>query len=103
MTKPQHWAVSVTVDGANVLTIESNFLSGVDNIADHEETIETAALHLLAFIGAGHPAHYQTMARDNDRLRAVVLNIQSLVERGFPIDREKLATRCKHALNSKPQ
>jgi hypothetical protein len=51
MTKPQHWGVSVSVDGESVLTIESNCLSGVENIADHEDTVETAARHLLSFIG----------------------------------------------------
>ena len=51
MAKPYHWAVTVTVDGVQVLTIESNCLSGIENVADHEETIETAARHLLAFIG----------------------------------------------------
>lgn len=51
MPKPQHWAVSVEVDGKHILTIESNFLAGVENIAEHEGTIETAARHLLSFIG----------------------------------------------------
>lgn len=32
------------------------------------------------------------------RLRTVLLNIQSLAERGFPIDHMKLATRCRLAL-----
>lgn len=32
------------------------------------------------------------------RLRAVILNIQAMAERGFPIDTGKLATRCRKAL-----
>jgi hypothetical protein len=51
MSAPQHWAVSVAVDGEHVLTIESNCLSGVGNIDEHEGAIETAARHLLSFIG----------------------------------------------------
>ena len=57
MTKPQHWAVTVAVDGENVLTIDRNCLCGVEDIDDHAETIETAARHLLAFIGAPLPSH----------------------------------------------
>lgn len=37
-------------------------------------------------------------AREIDRLRALVMNIQALAERGFPIDPAKLATRCRLAL-----
>lgn len=33
------------------------------------------------------------------RLRALVLNIQSLAEKGFPIDAPKLATRCRESLS----
>lgn len=50
--KHQHWAVTVSVDGKSVLTIESNCLSGVENVAEYEYEIETAAHHLLSFIGA---------------------------------------------------
>lgn len=38
-----------------------------------------------------------------ERLRAVILNIQSLAENGFPIDGAKLATRCRLALTSEEQ
>lgn len=37
-----------------------------------------------------------------ERLRAVILNIQSLAERGLPIDTAKLASRCRHALSAAP-
>ena len=35
-----------------------------------------------------------------DRLRATLLNIQALAERGFPIDHTKLAEQCRRALTS---
>lgn len=38
------------------------------------------------------------MATEVERLRAVILNIQSLAEQGFPIDARRLATRCRRAL-----
>ena len=39
-----------------------------------------------------------TLYKEIERLRAVLLNIQSLAERGSPIDAAKLATRCRAAL-----
>lgn len=53
--KPQHWAVSVSADGTEILTIESNCLSGVENIADYADTVRTCADHLHAFIGPHTP------------------------------------------------
>lgn len=38
-------------------------------------------------------------AKEITRLRAALLNIQALAERGHPIDCEKLATRCRRALS----
>lgn len=55
-SRPQHWGVDVRVDGENVLTIESNCLSGVENIHDYADAIRTCAHHLLAFIGDPAPA-----------------------------------------------
>lgn len=49
-----HWAVTVWRNGEEVVTIESNCLSGREIGADDEDAIRTAALHLLAFIG-DHP------------------------------------------------
>lgn len=40
---------------------------------------------------------------ENARLRAVLLNIHALAERGFPINNDKLAVHCKHALAFQPQ
>lgn len=40
-------------------------------------------------------------AKEIERLRAVLLNIHALAERGNPIDNAKLAARCSRALNSR--
>jgi hypothetical protein len=54
MTKPREsWAVSVERNGENVVTIESNCLSGRDLSADDKRVIEVAARHLLSFLGVG--------------------------------------------------
>jgi hypothetical protein len=47
----EHWAVTVERSGEKIVTIESNCLSGRDLSPEDEETIRTAAHHLLAFIG----------------------------------------------------
>lgn len=47
----KHWAVSVDRDGQNIVTIESNCLSGRNLSAEDEETILGAAQSLLSFIG----------------------------------------------------
>jgi len=46
-----HWAVSVSENGTGILTIESNFLSGIPDIDKHHDTIKRCAEHLLSFIG----------------------------------------------------
>jgi len=50
---PDHWSVTVRRNGEEVVTIESNMLSGREISSGDEEAIRTAALHLLAFIGDG--------------------------------------------------
>ena len=40
----------------------------------------------------------EALEEENARLRATLLNIQALAERGNPIDATKLADRCRHAL-----
>jgi hypothetical protein len=47
--------------------------------------------------------HNAALAEENGRLRAVLLNIQSVAERGFPIDNTKLAARCRNALGGVQQ
>jgi len=49
----QHWGVTVSVNGNDILTIESNCLSGVHDIHRYEDTIRQAAQNLLGFIGGG--------------------------------------------------
>jgi hypothetical protein len=39
------------------------------------------------------------LCREIERLRATLLNIQALAERGNPVDSAKLAARCHRALN----
>lgn len=51
MEEVQHWGVDVRIDGERVLTIESNSLSGIDNIDKYKETVKECAYHLLSFIG----------------------------------------------------
>lgn len=38
------------------------------------------------------------LTAENERLRATLLNIQALAERGFPIDAKYLSMRCHAAL-----
>jgi len=52
----RHWSVTVTRNGENLVTIESNCLSGKSEFTDAEaETIRDAARHLKAFIGEPKP------------------------------------------------
>ncbi len=48
------WSVTVAVNGSEVLTIESNCLSGAPNIDDYADEIRTCANNLLSFIGEPH-------------------------------------------------
>lgn len=46
------WSVDVSVNGENILTIGSDWLSGKASLTDEDEnTIEEAAKSLLSFIG----------------------------------------------------
>ena len=47
-----YWSVTVAVNGEDILTIEKNMLSGIEEINQHYKSIETCAEHLLSFIGA---------------------------------------------------
>ena len=52
MTKDEHWSVTVTRNGENLVTIESNCLSGKPEFTETEaQVIRDAAEHLKAFIG----------------------------------------------------
>lgn len=47
----KHWAVSVSRNGENVVTIESACLSGRELSEEDERVIVMAAEHLLSFVG----------------------------------------------------
>lgn len=49
--RQQQWAVSVARGGENILTIESNCLSGRDLSDEDTECIRACARHLLSFVG----------------------------------------------------
>ena len=49
----RHWSVTVSVEGEEVVTIESNCLSGIENVTDYRKEIISAAENLFAFIGTG--------------------------------------------------
>lgn len=55
----RHWSVTVAVEGTNVVTIESNCLSGLENVTDFRPEIIEAAENLLAFIGTGEEAGFE--------------------------------------------
>ena len=55
-TETQHWSVSVSRNGDNLVTIESNMLAGQPEFSDEEaRVIRECAAHLLAFIGPAAP------------------------------------------------
>lgn len=49
--KTEHWAVTVSRNGQEILTIESNCVSGLDLTYEDEGVIRNAAEHLLSFVG----------------------------------------------------
>jgi len=51
----QHWAVTVSRNGEDIVTIESNCLSGREISDEDERIIELCANNLLGFIGAPLP------------------------------------------------
>lgn len=57
MTPRKHWAVSVWIDGDNILTIESNCLAGRDLSAEDEQCIRDCARQLLSFVGEPTSPH----------------------------------------------
>lgn len=47
----QGWEVEVRINGTTALTIGHNHLSGMENIDEFADEVETCARHLLSFIG----------------------------------------------------
>ena len=80
----QHWGVDIRVNGELVLTIESNCLSGIDNIADYADTVRECAHHLLAFIGDGVAEPLNTMELDTTPNKPMVSASQIAAECGLP-------------------
>lgn len=64
-----HFSVTVRRNGEEVVTIETNSLSGRDLLPGDEDAIRTAALNLLGFIGARHSAPLETPPVIADLLR----------------------------------
>lgn len=57
--RTEHWSVEVRRNGENLVTIESNCLSGKpDFSAEEEQVIREAGRHLLAFIGNGDVSNF---------------------------------------------
>ena len=48
---PQHWGIDIRIDGERVLTIESNGISGIEDIGKYDQIIKEIAQNLLSFIG----------------------------------------------------
>ena len=51
IVSPQYWSVDIKIDGKCILIIESNMLSGVNDIEKYKQTIKEIAHNILAFIG----------------------------------------------------
>jgi len=66
MKDVEHWGVDIRINGERVLTIESNCLSGIDNIDDYRETVIECARHLLAFIGAEYLVDCNEKEKEKD-------------------------------------
>ena len=79
MDKVQHWGVHVHINGENVLSIESNSLSGIENIGDYEDTVRGCAYHLLSFIGGD--SNFRAVSDELTRLRAEVETLRAENER----------------------
>lgn len=65
----EHWSVTVERNGEKVVTIESNCLSGREISRDDENTIRTAASHLMAFIGHSDQQRPTIIGRVTGKLR----------------------------------
>lgn len=52
MAVEKHWSVTVAVNGEDLVTIESNFLSGKSDLSEDElEAVRIAGRHLISFAG----------------------------------------------------
>lgn len=73
---------------------------------DHIEHFEKALTDELRwqkrYTNGRVPYTMERAAKEIERLRAALLNIQAMAERGNPIDNAKLSAQCQHALNPAP-
>ncbi len=69
--KAETWHVTVYVNGADILNLGHNHLSGADDIERFTDAIRNCAHHLLAFIG--DPAPIQRSDAETEGLRAAVI------------------------------
>jgi hypothetical protein len=86
-----HWAVTVTRNGENVVTIESNCLSGRELDPADEDTIRIAARHLLAFVGDN--THGELLAAAKN-----ALNLEYWDQDGFEPDAAKAYNALQAAI-----
>lgn len=67
--KVDHWGVDVRINHDKVLTIESEFISGIEDIGKYEETIRDIAHNLLAFIGGGDDVKFVRELSDREQVK----------------------------------
>lgn len=74
-----HWSVTVSRHGEEIVTMETNCLSGREISPDDERTIRTAAEMLLAFIGDASPEGLRTLLDEREaevaRLRETIARL----------------------------
>lgn len=63
----QSWAVTVTINGDEVLTISNSHLSGIENIADYADAVRNCGEHLLAFIGPADQEPFDVDFNDGEQ------------------------------------
>jgi hypothetical protein len=90
----EHWAVTVERGGEKIVTIEANCLSGRDLSQEDEQTVRTAAHHLLAFIGDPAPkVEDATPEISAARFAAVSDGGETLSDSWYPERQHKLAPK----------
>lgn len=56
----RHFRIAVSVNGDEVIAIETEMLAGVPNVDEYAEEIRYAAQSLLSFIGTENPEPFLT-------------------------------------------
>jgi len=68
----QPWSVTVAVNGVDILTIETESLSGISDVDKYRREIIAAAENLLAFIGDGESSFDPYESEDYQRFVVTV-------------------------------